>query len=112
MMTMTQLSKTLSVLACAVSIGIVSPAIAKVSRVQEVNPVVLAEVQQALNADPVLRKYGLEVRADRDAVVLWGSVSTAFDRERAVKVASNVQGYRKLEDVIHLYGVNEPNMGP
>jgi hypothetical protein len=112
MITIKRVSQFLSVAVCAVLVAGAMPAFAEEAPAPDVSPAVLAKVKQALDADPVLKKYDLDVEADHDAVALRGSVSTAFDKERAIKVASSVDGYKKLENVIHLHGVDEPNMGP
>ena len=63
----------------------------------------LAErVQAALDDDPELKQAMLRVQADQGQVLLLGSVSTFEQHDRALDIASAVQGVSGVEDGITL----------
>jgi osmotically-inducible protein OsmY len=60
------------------------------------NASLAARVVAALHRDPAVGKLGIDVVSADGAVTLFGTASTAGDRERAARVAAGVDGVRSV----------------
>jgi osmotically-inducible protein OsmY len=60
------------------------------------------QVQQALNSEPALRNSHVGVKADKDSVVLTGTVTTEEQHDLAMRIAQSHAGERKIVDKIKL----------
>ena len=64
--------------------------------------VIAERVRAALAVDPELKQVVLRVQAENGQVRLVGSVSTFEQKDRALQIASAVQGVSRVDDAITL----------
>jgi osmotically-inducible protein OsmY len=64
--------------------------------------VVTAKVKQALVADPITKAHNITVETFKGQVQLGGYVETDEARTRALQVARDVQGVRKVTDAMQV----------
>lgn len=60
--------------------------------------IVLDNVRHRLADDPVARPVVIEVQVERGVVRLYGDTTTREERQRAVELARQVDGVRRVED--------------
>jgi hyperosmotically inducible protein len=64
--------------------------------------VVTAKVKQALVADPITKAHHITVETFKGQVQLGGYVETDEARARALQVARDVEGVRKVTDAMQV----------
>lgn len=69
-------------------------------------------VVRTLQADEALKGYQIDVVAEGCDVWLDGLVMWADEEDRAVWDAFQVEGVRRIHNLIKIAGVNDPNVGP
>ena len=62
------------------------------------NAALAAKVKSALVADPGLKSLAIDVNASGGAVILFGTVDTRENRDKAAKVASGVAGVKSVQN--------------
>lgn len=91
----------------AVGTGITSTTIADTSTFEQTRAILsasandettlLLKVKAALEADPALKGQTIEVGALGRTITLYGSVDTPERRDKAMQVASNVEGVKSVK---------------
>jgi osmotically-inducible protein OsmY len=80
----------------AAQLPVVARAQAAAAPTVDENASLAARVVAALRRDPAVGKLGIDVVSADGAVTLFGTASTAGDRERAARVAAGVDGVRSV----------------
>jgi hyperosmotically inducible periplasmic protein len=62
------------------------------------NEIVVAKVREAIAADAMVGKIGIDVAADRGVVRLASDQTNREERQRAVAIAAAVEGVKSVED--------------
>jgi hyperosmotically inducible periplasmic protein len=62
------------------------------------NEIVVAKVREAIAADAMVGKIGIDVAADRGVVRLASDQTNREERQRAIAIAAAVEGVKSVED--------------
>jgi hypothetical protein len=65
-------------------------------------PEVQQQIQQGLNAEPMLRNSNVGVHVDENSVILTGNVDSEEQHDLALRIAQSYAGDRKIVDKIKL----------
>ena len=71
---------------------------------------ITAKIKTRLIADPIVHAFTIDVDTNRGEVVLTGSVGSEQERKRAVEIAQNAPGVKKVTYVLQVKGETKTNI--
>jgi hyperosmotically inducible periplasmic protein len=65
-------------------------------------------IEEELRRDPIVERIPVQVRVDEGRVVLYGSVDTPAESERAEQIAREAEGARSVENKLRVGAGSDP----
>lgn len=69
---------------------------------------IAADVHQALERDPYLERYGIDIEVVDGVVYLMGTVDSYFEKSQAQKVISGIKGVERIENDLLVEDIHQP----
>jgi len=81
-----------------------APGVDEISRLAETDPVILAQIKSRLALDSQVSALAIDVDVDGGVVTLKGEVNDQAARERALSIAREVKGVKRVKDELRIKG--------